>query len=397
MKKITRWIVKKFIKNSEFINNPYVRSEYGILEGFVSLLINIALFIVKMMIGYSLKSMALIADAFHTLSDSITSGVVILGFLIARKPSDKEHPFGHGQIEPIATLVVSILLFIVGFELAKSSFVKIQSPETRQASWAIVGIIFVTIILKELLSQFSFELGKMIDSDVLKADALHHRSDAISTVLVIVAMVGARYHVLWLDGLMGFVVSLCICYFAYKIAQDAINPLLGEPPSEELLIAIEKIAMNFDGVHGVHDIIVNQYGQTKIISLHLEVSDKENVNILHALSEKVEEEIAARMEAVVVAHIDPINREHPRYQEFYDFISKIVSDSVRIKNFHELRIVGVSSEKCTLVFDVALQEDVPDKEKFKAVKEILQRFKDVYPLVKINVKVEQRFVYSLNK
>ncbi len=396
MKKLTQWIVRRYINNYQRKNDPDVRAQYGALEGWVSIFFNIILFIFKLGLGIISHSVALIADAIHTISDSVTSIIVIIGFKISRKPSDKEHPFGHGQIEPIATLIVAVLLFILGFELFKSSFQEVKVQQEIKVSWIIIAGIFLTVLIKELLARFSLELGNMIDSDTLRADGIHHRSDALSTILVIVALIFSSMGIYWIDGVVGLLISVFICYYAFKIAKDAINPLLGEPPSEDTLTRIETIAMEFEGVYGVHDIIVHKYGQTKIISLHIEVSDKEDVNKLHDLSEKVEEAIANKLEGVVVVHIDPVNRDHPKYEEIKNFVDQIIMGDKRIKNYHELRIIGLSLEKCTVVFDIALNEDVELKKKYKIVKDLYQRFKEKYPLMKVSVKVEPRFVYSLD-
>lgn len=392
----SHWVVKRVITNYNHTSDPYVRSEYGTLQGSVSLLLNLFLFVFKMGVGTWVNSMAVIADAIHTLSDSTTSLIVIISFKISKKPSDKEHPFGHGQIEPIATLIIAVILFMVGFELAQNSLDRIFDPRILSVPWWVILLIILTIGVKEIMARFSWHLGDFIQSSTLKADAMHHRSDALSTILVVVALICSRFGFGWIDGVMGLFVSLSICYFAYKIARDAINPLLGEAPSEKTLKEIECIAMKFPGVNGVHDIIFHQYGQTKIISLHIEVSDKENVNRLHALSEDVEESIAHKMESVVVVHIDPINKDHPKYNEIEAFIQKMVTDDKRIKNFHELRIIGADSEKCSVVFDISLTQEVEDAQKYKVVKDIYSCFKRKYPRMKICVKVEPRFVYSNN-
>lgn len=185
MRKFTRWIVVKVIKNHQNINDLKVRARYGALEGWASIVINILLFVIKLLIGLSIKSVSLIADAVHTLADSATSVVVIIGFKMAKKPADKEHPFGHGRMESVATLIVSVLLFIAGAELLEKSIHSTARPQASTAPLGVILLIVGTIIIKELMSRFSYELGKIIDSQILKADALHHRSDVIATGLVV--------------------------------------------------------------------------------------------------------------------------------------------------------------------------------------------------------------------
>ena len=233
MKKFTQWIAAKVIKDHQSVNDLKVRSRYGALEGWTSIVINLLLFVVKIVLGLSIRSVSLIADAVHTLADSGTSAVVIIGFKIARKPSDKEHPFGHGRMESVAALVVSVLLFMAGVELVEKSIHAIVKPHSSTAPTGVILVILVTIVIKELMSRFSYQLGEIIDSQALKADALHHRSDVFATALVVVALIATRFGYYNIDGIMGVGVSLIIFYSAFLIAKEAVNPLLGEEPSKE--------------------------------------------------------------------------------------------------------------------------------------------------------------------
>ncbi len=362
MKTLTRWIAARFIENHQNVNDLKVRARYGTLEGWVSIVVNAALFAIKTLIGISIGSVSLIADAIHTLADSATSVVIVIGFRMAGKPSDREHPFGHGRMEPVATLVVAVLLVVSAVELLEKSVHAIIHPSSCATSLWIILLIVGTIIVKELMSVFSYELGDMIDSQALKADALHHRCDALSTGLVVVALIAARFGYDRVDGVMGAFVSLVILYSAYAIAKEAINPLLGEAPSKETLEEIESIAKKHAGVLGVHDIICNKYGPTTIVSLHIEVSDKEPVFEAHTLSEAVEEDIARKTGGTVVAHIDPINKDHPQYAAIAQAISAIVGNDPRVHSFHELRIIGRDPERCNVVFDIVLEDNVDEQE-----------------------------------
>lgn len=266
MKKLTLWIVVKTIRDYTRINDLKVRARYGLLEGWVSIVINLLLFFVKGALGLTTKSISLIADAIHTLADTATSIVVIIGFKIAKKPSDKEHPFGHGRMELVATLIVAVLLIIAGVEFLESSIGRIIHPAPVSASWLVLIVIFTTIVIKELLALFARELGIMIDSKTLEADFLHHRSDVIATTFVVLALISSRYGYTSIDGIAGILVSLIIIYSGYTIAKEAVNPLLGEAPSKEIIQRIEEIAKGFDGVYGVHDMIVHQYGRERLVS-----------------------------------------------------------------------------------------------------------------------------------
>lgn len=394
MKKLTHWTVARFIKNHQEIKYLKVRAKYGALEGWVSIVGNTLLFAIKLIAGLSIGSVSLIADAVHTLSDSATSVVVIIGFKMAKKPSDKEHPFGHGRMEFVATLIVSVLLFIAGVELLEKSIHSIIHPQAVTASVGIILIIAGTILAKELMSRFSYELGEMIDSKTLKADALHHRTDAVSTVLVVVALVASRFGVNRIDGIMGVFVALIIFYSGYEIAKGAVSSLLGEAPSRGTIEEIARLARKHEGVLGVHEIIVHQYGQTSIISLHIEVFDKENASRLHELSEAIEDEIGRKMNGKVVVHVDPINKEHPEYDVIEQTIRKIISEDNRVHSFHELRIVGCDVNRCKVIFDIALEENADEQETYDVIHYIQERFKKRFPEMKTVIKAEPKYAYT---
>ena len=395
MKKFTHWIAAKLIKDHQSVNDLKVRARYGALEGWVSIVINLLLFVVKIVLGLSIKSVSLIADAVHTLADSGTSAVVIIGFKIARKPSDKEHPFGHGRMESIAALVVSVLLFMAGVELVEKSIHAIVKPHSSTAPTSVILVILATIVIKELMSRFSYQLGEIIDSQALKADALHHRSDVIATALVVVALIATRFGYNNIDGIMGVGVSLIIFYSAFSIAKEAVNPLLGEAPSKETIKEIENLALAYEGVSGVHDVIFHKYGQTGIISLHIEVSDKDSASKLHELAEQVEDTITQKNHGMAVVHVDPINRDHPQYEQITQAIKEIISEDSRISSFHDLRIVGCKANRCNVVFDIALEQDTDQQETYDIIRSVQEKFKSKFPEMRTIIKAEPKYAYNL--
>jgi len=395
MKKFAHWIAAKCIKNHQSVNDLKVRARYGALEGWTSIVVNLLLFVVKILLGLSIKSVSLIADAVHTLADSGTSAVVIIGFKIARKPSDKEHPFGHGRMESVAALVVSVLLFMAGVELLEKSINAIVKPHSSTAPTSVILVILATIVIKELMSRFSYHLGEIIDSQALKADALHHRSDLIATALVVVALVATRFGYNNIDGVMGVGVSLIIFYSAFSIAKETVNPLLGEAPSRETIKEIENLALDHEGVLGVHDVIFHKYGQTSVISLHIEVSDNDSASKLHSLAEQVEETINQKIPGMVVVHVDPINKDHPQYEQITQAIKEIISEDRRVNTFHDLRIVGCDANRCNVVFDIVLEQDVDEQETYDIIRSISEKFKTKFPEMKTVIKTEPKYAYSI--
>ncbi|GAB6095416.1 cation diffusion facilitator family transporter [Desulfatiferula olefinivorans] len=394
MKRLSLFIASWFIRRSDPISDPGVRARYGLLEGWVSIIGNTLLFAVKLYAGLLVHSAALIADAFHTLSDSATSLVVIVGFKMAQKPSDKEHPFGHGRFEPVATLIISVLLFVAGFELLQSSIEAIIRPTTSRAELWVIALVSGTIVIKELMARFSYHIGEHIDSATLKADGLHHRSDALSTLLVVVALVASRYGYTMVDGIMGCLVSAAIFISAYMIMKDAIHPLLGQPPPPELIAAIEKLCMARPGVLGVHDIIVHTYGQTSITSMHIEVSHKKSAFALHRIAEGIEDAVGKKTRGMVVVHIDPVNRDHPAYRRIENVLTEIVADHDRVQSFHDLRIVGDQPDGGTVLFGIALSDEVPESDIHQVIADVNDSVRFHFPRMKVVIKASPKYSYK---
>ncbi len=396
MKLFTHWIVRKVISNNQEIDNVGVRARYGTLEAVVSIVINLILFVVKLVLGLMVNSVSVIADAVHTLSDSGTSIIILIGFRIAKKPGDREHPFGHGRAEPIAALIVAIILIVAGIELLKSSAVCIMHPqiEAAQISWFLAVILAVTVVIKELMARFAQELGRMIQSKTLEADFWHHRSDAFSTLLVLVAIACARLNFMYVDGVAGAGVALIVMYSGYAVARSVISPLLGERPSRETISRIEDTASSLEGVLGVHDVIVHRYGQANLISLHIEVDDSRPVIELHDLSEQVEELIENKLGGSAVVHIDPLNKNHERYQEISTVVEQAIRQDSRITGFHELRIVG-RDPRIKVVFDITIDEKVSRKETRMIIQQLTDNITRQLPDVRLAIKAEPPYAYTV--
>ncbi|MBN1947961.1 MAG: cation transporter [Bradymonadales bacterium] len=348
---LSRWLIARFAPDSG--NQVDRKAKVGLLEGYTSIAINTLLFAAKLVIGLTIGSIALIADAIHTLGDSITSVVVIAGSYVSRKPADRRHPFGHERAEAIATLVIAVLLGVAAIELGKSSMERVWHPQPLSApNWAIIAVA-ATMGIKQWLSQFALTLARQVDSNVLKADAWHHLTDVFATGLVLIGIIGARYHVYWLDGVMGLLVCAIILLAAYLIARDSLSPLLGEAPTPEEVRAIAEKARGVEGVLGVHDIVVHRYGTTRIVTLHVETSHKLGASELHAIAETVEQTVASGHggHGTVVVHVDPIDREHPEYELIEEKVRQAVEADDRLESFHDLR---VTDEGGQLVVDVDL-------------------------------------------
>ncbi|MBI9015762.1 MAG: cation transporter [Phycisphaerae bacterium] len=389
-------IVKKIIGSD--INKMHileVRRHYGNMQAWLSIFINLVLFIIKLIIGLVLNSVSLVADAIHTLSDCGSSIVVLIGFKASCKPGDREHPFGHGQAEHIAGLIVAITLIVAGIELFKSSTMRIIHPvATAHVSFLVLVIMIGTIIAKELMGRFAIELGNAMDSQALKADGWHHRSDAISTVFVVIAIWCSNKGYGWVDGVAGLVVAGIVVQCGYKLAKQAIHPLLGQRPSMQVIEEIDKIANGVPGVQAVHDVIVHQYGQTRMISLHIEVQSQLSAMDLHDIAENVERELARQLCQHVVVHIDPINTEHPQYQKLYDTIAEAIKNYDYIEGFQDMRIIG-HDENSKAIFSLIVQPHLSKSKSRFIIENLYKELNGKFDDIKIAIKLKPQYSSKL--
>ncbi|WP_273333816.1 cation diffusion facilitator family transporter [Dictyoglomus turgidum] len=297
----SEWLSNKILTKKE-----YSKKYAGYLEGWVSIVGNLTLFLFKYFAGLSLGSISLIADAFHSLSDVFTSVVVILGFKLGSKPADKEHPYGHGRIEQIATLIIALLLLIVAYDLVRSSFERLMNPHRVEFNLGVFVLLIISAIFKEWMASFSIYLGKRFDASPLIADAWHHRSDAIATLLVTIGLLGSKLGFYRLDGILGVLVSLLIAWVGVDLLKSATSFLIGEAPSGDLVKKIDDIIVNTPGVLNYHDLSVHDYQNEKYITLHIEVDNNLTVKEAHDLALKVQDEIKSKIEnSQVTVHIDP--------------------------------------------------------------------------------------------
>jgi cation diffusion facilitator family transporter len=286
------------------------RKRIGYLEAWVSIIGNVLLFLLKLLIGVAINSLSLIADAFHSLSDVLTSIVVLVGFKFGEKPADKEHPFGHGRIEIIATLIIAFLLIVVTYDLGKSAVLRIISPQKVKFSSIAIIFMIASAGFKEWMASFSIFLGKKINASSLIADAWHHRSDAIASLLVGLGLIFMRFNLYLIDGILALGVAILIGWIAVRLIITSSSTLIGEAPDSELISKISQISLSVPGVINIHDIYVHDYNTNKIISLHVEVNDNLLADVAHEIATTVEEKIKEKTHAYnVTAHIDPKERK----------------------------------------------------------------------------------------
>lgn len=301
MEKVIEWMISCFrLNRGDRVKN------YGYFGGLLSIVLNIILFFIKFLLGMVFNSVALITDAFHTLSDVLTSFLVVIGFKLSAKPPDGKHPFGHGRVERIFALLIALLLIGGGIEFFLASLKRLINPHPIAGNLLVIIILILTILVKEFLTAVSRTLGEKIKSTSLKADAWHHRSDSITTGFVILGFIFYRFGLFRLDGLLGMGISALIVYTGIKIIIEAGHILVGAAPSPSLISQIKEIAQRIDGVKDVHEIQVHDYGRKIVVTIHICLKNDIHLDAAHKKADEVEKAIKEEMaDAEVTIHLEP--------------------------------------------------------------------------------------------
>ncbi|MBA7641629.1 Manganese efflux system protein MneP [subsurface metagenome] len=285
------------------------KTSIGYLEGTISIILNTLLFGLKYWVGIKTFSIAIVADAWHTLSDSLTSLVVIIGFKVSSKPADKKHPFGHGQVEIVSSVIIGTMLAVVGFNFLIASIQRFINHQSASYGNLAVIVFIISVIVKEGLAQFSIRAGKKINSQSLIADGWHHRSDALVSFLVLVGIFTGKYF-WWVDSIMGIAVSLVIFYTTYTILKESISTLIGEEPSKDFEAEIRKIVTNSVS-HDVklHHLHSHKYGDNRELTFHIRVPADMKLEDAHRITEELEKRIREKMNIETTIHPEPLIRK----------------------------------------------------------------------------------------
>ena len=331
-----------------------LRKGYGILCGAVGIGLNVLLFAGKFFAGTLSGSIAITADAFNNLSDAGSSFVTLLGFQLAGQKPDSDHPFGHGRIEYLSGLAVSMLIILMGFELAKSSLDKILHPAPVDSSWLVIAILCVSICVKLYMSFYNRSLGKKLNAPAMLATAADSLSDSIATTAVLIATLVGRFSGLMIDGWCGILVAAFILWSGFNAAKDTVNPLLGTPPTHEFVEQIKELVMAHPAIIGIHDLIVHDYGPGRVmISLHAEVSASGNVLDLHDEIDNVESELREKLGCEAVIHMDPIVTDDGVTGETRKRVASLVHCIDDEINIHDFRMVAGPSHT-NVIFDAVV-------------------------------------------
>jgi cation diffusion facilitator family transporter len=286
------------------------KNKAGYTEGIVSILVNSGLFGLKIWAGTVSGSVALIADAWHTLSDSMSSVIVIFGVKLSSKKPDKQHPFGHGRWEQIAAIFIGFLLSLIAYDFLKDSINQFKSIKEAHFGTLAVVVTIVSILVKEGLARYAFYIGKKTENLSVKADGWHHRTDALSSVIVLAGIFFSK-RFWWMDSILGLIISIMLFYAAYEIIKDAINKLLGEKPSQELIEKIEQIirSLHQKNVYP-HHYHIHNYVSSQELTFHIKVENKMNISAAHKIATDIENKINNELNIIATVHIEPMDFEH---------------------------------------------------------------------------------------
>jgi len=378
---LSKFLISKFIKNSEDINNKKVRYAYGYLGGIVGIIINLILFTTKLIIGIILNSIAVTADAFNNLSDVASSVITILGFKLASKPADKEHPFGHGRLEYISGLIVSFLVMLVGFEFIKTSFDRIVHPSKVIFNLVPFILILVSIGFKLWISGFNKTIGRAIKSSALEASSFDAFSDVISSSCVALSLLLSNWIDFPIDGYIGVLVSLFIIYAGYSLIKETMNPLLGEAPDETLVKGLQAKLLSYDHITGAHDLVIHNYGPGRCMgSVHAEVPCDISIVKIHEIIDKAEKEISEEFDLHLVIHMDPINTDDEEVSNSRLDLLNVLEYFPIIRSIHDFRIVGEGDYK-NLIFDAVINfnPSFTEHDEIKLEEEINKELKKCCP------------------
>lgn len=351
-------------------DDPAVRTRCGLLSGITGIILNVILVAGKLTVGIIAGSVAIIADAINNFSDAASSVITLAGFKLAGQKPDKEHPFGHGRIEYVAGLIVSVLIIFMGFELAWSSIEKIITPEAAEFSYAAMGVLIAAILVKFWLFYFNRKIAKRINSPSIAATASDSISDVIATGVVLAALIAGQYTTFPIDGVAGVIVAIFIFKAGWGAVKTTQAPLLGRPMSKELADAIDKLALEHENILGIHDLIYHDYGPGRaIVSFHAEVPADGNLMETHEMIDHVEREIREKFGIEAVIHMDPIVVDGDT-EEMRTMVESVIKSIHPDASIHDLRIAEWDKIH-NVYFDVIVPYglDISDEEIEKRVKE----------------------------
>ena len=377
---------KLFIKNYQNVKDEKVREKHGVLASIIGIVFNTILFVIKLLIGIFTASMSIISDALNNMTDFGSSIVSLLGFKLAGKDADKEHPYGHQRIEYITGMITSfIIILVAGLLIYNSVLTLVNQDSSTSYSIRAFVILGISIVLKLILGFIYSGLGKAINSVALKANRQDSFNDAISTSIVLIASIIQYFFVdlWWLDSSISILVALFILYSGIKMVKETASPLIGEVPDFNLIQKIVKDIKSYDGVLDVHDVMFHSYGPTKTFMMcHVEVDGYKDMFKSHDLIDNIEKEISSKYKILLTIHMDPVDTRSEEIPKLYEIIKKTLQNLDKNLSFHDLRVVSGPTHT-NVIFDVAIPIGVKENKLTitKTLRAEIKKYDSKYNLV----------------
>ena len=337
---MTDWLVRHLVRDWENTEDPAVRERYGVLSGGVGIFLNLLLSLGKFFAGVLTGSIAVTADAFNNLSDAGSSVVTLVGFKLAGQKADAGHPFGHGRMEYLAGLLVSLMILLVGVELGKSSIEKILRPEAVEFSPVSVAILAASILVKLWMGRFNRTLGRRIGSAAMEATAADSLSDVAATSAVLAGTLIGHFAHVSVDGWFGAAVAVFILRAGWGAARDTVDPLLGSAPDPELVRAIHDLVLSHPQVTGMHDLVIHDYGPgRRLCSFHAEVPQDADILETHDAIDHIEREIRETFGVEATVHMDPIATDDEQVNQLRARVAQLAGAVEPGMTIHDFRVV----------------------------------------------------------
>ena len=391
---MTKLLIRLFVKSYKDVHLPEVRARYGKFAGIVGIVTNLLLFLGKIIVGLLFNSVSIIADAVNNLSDSASSVITLVGFKLSGKPADAEHPYGHARMEYISGMIVSFLILMLGLQLAGNSVQKIINPEEAVFGVSAGIVLVLSALMKGWQCLFYKKVGKIISSPTLSATAADSLNDVFSTVAVLAGLIITSLTGFNLDGYMGLVVAVFIIITGVKVIIETSNPLLGAAPPHELVDHICEKVLSYDGILGIHDLVIHTYGAGRCFaSIHCEVSASADIMVSHDIVDTIEHDFLREENIHLVVHMDPIDVDNPRTMELKRQVSEKLREMDPQITMHDFRVVWGHSHT-NVIFDICVPfgYEVSDEEMLRKVGKMLKELDSKYCAV---VTVDHDYVPNL--
>lgn len=367
------FLIRYFIKDYQNVRNLKVRSGYGKLASLYGVFWNIILFLSKLVVGTLFQSVAITADAFNNLSDAGSSIISLVSFIFSSRPADEDHPFGHERLEYIFSMFVAFLILFFGIQLVINSFKQILNPTAIEFNIAMVIVLVVSILVKAYMYLYNKKYGKLIDSVVMNSAAVDSISDVMSSSVVLIGLLIAMVSGLQLDGYLGIVVALLIIKGGIEIVIDTFNKIIGEAPDPEFIKEVSKKLLEYDGVLGIHDLVIHTYGPGKtFITVHVEVSSSVDILVSHDRIDNIEKDFAKEDHINLVIHMDPIDLDDTYTNQMRMEVSKVIHTIDEQLSIHDFRVVKGDTHN-NFIFDVSvpITFEMEDKPLLQAIHKVI--------------------------